>query len=125
MNRGEQIRRLRRTKDLTQVELAMLVGVSVTAVCEWERGAYSPCPRNAERVSYVLESDDLLTSLLEGHKKNTEAAHRAEGFNAIESGLADARDYVRHMSEHLSEPMRQTLLSLAFSIVDELADSWI
>ncbi|WP_368501512.1 helix-turn-helix transcriptional regulator [uncultured Cloacibacillus sp.] len=69
MNRGEQIRRLRRTKDLTQVELAMLVGVSVTAVCEWERGAYSPCPRNAERLSYVLESDDLLTSLLEGHKK--------------------------------------------------------
>lgn len=58
MNRGEQIRRLRRVKDLTQMELAMLVGVSVTAVCEWERGAYSPCPGNAERLSYVLESDD-------------------------------------------------------------------
>lgn len=123
MNRGEMIRRHRRAKDLTQVELAMLVGVSVTAVCAWERGAYSPCPGNAERLSYVLESDDLLTSLLEGHKNPTEAARVAEGFNAIVSGLADARNYVGRMSGHLSEPMRQTLLSLAFSIVDELADS--
>ena len=122
MRCDELIRRLRRNKDLTQVELAMLVGVSVTAVCEWERGPYAPCPRNAERLSYVLESDELLASLLDGREKATAAARRAAGFNAIVSGLADARDYIRCMSD-MSQPMKQTLLSLAFSIVDELTDS--
>ena len=122
MKRGEQIRRLRRDKELTQSELAMLVGVSVTTVCGWERGSYAPCPRNAERLAYVLESDELLSSLLDGRKRNTEAVRRAEGFDAVVSGFANASDYVGRMSKHLSQPMRQTLLSLAFGIVDELSD---
>lgn len=111
MNCGEQIRRLRRNKDLTQVELSMLVGVSVTAVCGWERGSYAPCPRNAERLSFVLESDELLASLLDGRKMFPATVRRTEGIDAIVSGLADAMDYVRRMSEHMSQPMRQTLLS--------------
>lgn len=122
MNSGRKIRKLRRDKDLTQGELAALVGVSATTVCEWERGSYAPCPRNAEKLSIILESDELL-ALLAGRKTPPEAARKLEGFNAIVSGLVEAKDYTRRMSEHMSQPMKQALLSLAFSIVDELADS--
>ncbi len=42
MNLAEQIYEARRAKNMTQSELAELLGVSVEAVSKWERGVYAP-----------------------------------------------------------------------------------
>lgn len=42
MNIGTKIRELRRARDLTQDELAELLGVSYQAVSKWETGAACP-----------------------------------------------------------------------------------
>ena len=42
MNIGTKIRELRRARDLTQHELAELLGVSYQAVSKWETGAACP-----------------------------------------------------------------------------------
>ncbi len=42
MTFGEQIYEARRAKNMTQSELAELLGVSVEAVSKWERGVYAP-----------------------------------------------------------------------------------
>lgn len=39
---GSRIRHLRRLRSLTQSQVAEAVGVSLTAVCQWERGSYAP-----------------------------------------------------------------------------------
>ena len=39
---GKNIRRLRRKKEMTQSELALLLGVSVQAVSKWERECSYP-----------------------------------------------------------------------------------
>ena len=52
------IARYRRVKGWTQAELAHEVGVNLTAVQTWERGA-QPRPRQLRRPAEVLEVDGL------------------------------------------------------------------
>ena len=50
----ETIRKLRLKKGLTQVEVAMAVGVSAMAYRNWEMGANKPTEENLEKLKQVL-----------------------------------------------------------------------
>jgi len=52
---GKRLRRIRRNKDLTQEQLAELVGVSVDFVSNIERGKSAPSFPTIERLAEVLE----------------------------------------------------------------------
>ncbi len=51
---GAEIKQLRKKNNLTQAALAEMVGVSRAAVYDWERGAYSPDGKNAEKLARAL-----------------------------------------------------------------------
>lgn len=54
---GKRMRFLRRTKDLTQEQLAERAGLSLQSVGEIERGRGNPTLVNVERLSAALEVD--------------------------------------------------------------------
>ena len=56
------IRKLRRAKDITQRELAELLGVDRTAISKWEQGVALPRGKTLIRLTEILEcsADDLL-----------------------------------------------------------------
>ncbi|EGD47088.1 helix-turn-helix domain protein [Ruminiclostridium papyrosolvens DSM 2782] len=48
------LKELRNKKGLTQIEVAVKVGVSVSAYILWEKGGCSPSPENLEKLKAVL-----------------------------------------------------------------------
>ena len=50
----ERIKRLRMAGGLSQAQLAALIGISSTAVCNWETGEYMPKGRYLPRLAEVL-----------------------------------------------------------------------
>ena len=59
MTLGQQIKEAREKKNLSQEELAAMVGVSRQAVSKWENGTAVPHGINRETLSQVLELTDL------------------------------------------------------------------
>lgn len=53
---GEQIRELRSQKNLSQSELARLVGTRQPVISRIEKGTHVPTWRNLERISQVLDA---------------------------------------------------------------------
>lgn len=51
---GEQIRKARQAKEMTQAALAAELGVSSEAVSKWEKNGYSPSPENEEQLYRIL-----------------------------------------------------------------------
>ena len=51
---GKEIKALRRQKQLTQEDLAMMVGVSRTTIYQWESGKYYPEGQNLIKLAQVL-----------------------------------------------------------------------
>ncbi len=51
---GERIRQRRMELELTQVDLANLLGVSEMSVVGWEKGRAQPCPEYQRKLSSVL-----------------------------------------------------------------------
>lgn len=47
------ILKLRKEKNLTQVQLAKLVGVSITSVRLWEKGVTTPKEENLEKLKKI------------------------------------------------------------------------
>lgn len=47
---------LRRQKELSVKQLAALIGVSGSAVSQWEAGAKSPSKKNLEKLAHVLDT---------------------------------------------------------------------
>ncbi len=66
---GKTISRLRKEKDLTQVELADQLGISYQAVSNWERGDSMP---DISKLSELAEIFDISIDELLGHSKQTE-----------------------------------------------------
>lgn len=62
MSIGENLRRLRETQGMTQKELAKQVGVSVSMICQIERGAKSMSLPLGREITDILHCslDDLL-----------------------------------------------------------------
>ena len=56
MNIGEKIRKARKGKKMSMKALAEAIGVSSTAIQQWESGAYSP---NADNLAMILKVLDL------------------------------------------------------------------
>lgn len=52
---GDKIRVLRVQRNLTQRDLARLVGVSAAAIAQWERGGKTPRLVSLQRLATVLE----------------------------------------------------------------------
>lgn len=50
----EEIKALRKERGLTQIALAVRVGVSLMSVQLWERGGTKPSQENLERLKHVL-----------------------------------------------------------------------
>ena len=51
---GQQIAEARKSKGMTQTELANALGVSTEAVSKWEKDAYTPSPEHVEQLHSVL-----------------------------------------------------------------------
>ena len=56
MNSGERIRKLRKTKNLTQAELATRANVARTTVVSWEKNLYLPEGDNLKRLARELDT---------------------------------------------------------------------
>ena len=50
-----EIKELRKSNGLTQVDVAKKVGVSITTYQLWERGVGKPTPENLEKLKKVLK----------------------------------------------------------------------
>ena len=48
------LKQLRKEKGMTQTEVAVAVGVSLTSYQLWERGAMKPNPENKKKLDKVL-----------------------------------------------------------------------
>lgn len=67
---GQRIRALRRSKKLTQVQLAKIAGVSSPAVTEWEKDSYHPKAASLEAMAneFGVTVEYILTG--KGHTQN-------------------------------------------------------
>lgn len=76
---GQRIRALRRSKKLTQVQLAKVAGVSSPAVTEWEKDSYLPKAASLEAIAtkFGVTSEYILTG------KGDANAMQKESSNAI------------------------------------------
>ena len=68
---GKAIKAARRAAGLDQESLALLVGVSVSAVKKWESGNCRPTPTNITKLAAVLHSipEEYKTAITEGYTK--------------------------------------------------------
>jgi transcriptional regulator with XRE-family HTH domain len=48
------LKELRLKKKMTQMQVAVAVGVTLTAYINWEKGGCSPSPENLEKLKAVL-----------------------------------------------------------------------
>jgi transcriptional regulator with XRE-family HTH domain len=51
------IKKLRKEKNMTQIELAAKVGVSLTTIRNWEYGASTPNEENMKKLEEILENE--------------------------------------------------------------------
>ena len=58
MEKLENLKQVREEKELTQVELAKKVGVSIATYLNWERGVGKPNDKNMEKLIEVLEDGE-------------------------------------------------------------------
>ena len=56
----EGLKQAREKKDLTQVEAAKLIGVSVEAYRRWENGGGGATPENLKKLKSVLGIKDIV-----------------------------------------------------------------
>jgi transcriptional regulator with XRE-family HTH domain len=54
---GKRLRKLRRNKDITQEQLAEMIGVSADFVSQMERGVNGPSFDTLQKIALVLEVD--------------------------------------------------------------------
>jgi transcriptional regulator with XRE-family HTH domain len=52
------IKELRLKKGLTQMQVAVQVGVTITAYINWEKGGCSPSPENFKKLKEVLRENE-------------------------------------------------------------------
>lgn len=83
---GERLKSLRKSRDLTQVQLAEFIGVTQTAVGSWESGKRA-IPKGtyllklAEALGY--EASELVASTIESPKASIEEVHLLAAFRSL------------------------------------------
>lgn len=133
--RGERIRRLRKSRRLTQVELADLCGVHDRTISNWEAGKGIPkvhinllAEKLRSTADYLLdgdealfvaargggegdeESDDARLEQLEARVSRTETALR-ERIDELEGRLGAAVDLLEVLAPHAPLPIPQDELT--------------
>ena len=70
------LRELREASGMTQFEVAAQLGVTITTVYNWERGASEPTGRNLQKVArlFGVSPFDILLPEIERPKRGKEAA---------------------------------------------------
>jgi transcriptional regulator with XRE-family HTH domain len=53
----KKLRELRELKKITQTQMAILCGVSLTTYQLWERGVTTPKPENLKKLEQIVYSD--------------------------------------------------------------------
>ena len=87
---GDRIRRIRKKRRLTQAELAMMSGLSLSAIQGYEQGRYEPKRKSLESIAEVFKIPvDELYDMPTQHGTNlaevgTDAVSREQAIKAIE-----------------------------------------
>ncbi|ENV48078.1 hypothetical protein P255_01448 [Acinetobacter brisouii CIP 110357] len=80
---GQRIRALRRSKKLTQAQLAKIAGVSSPAVTEWEKDSYLPKAASLDAMAKEFNvSTDYILKGIEGENPATEAQQETTSHEA-------------------------------------------
>lgn len=101
---GRKISKLRRDKNMTQLELADLLGISYQAVSNWERGDSMPDISKLSELSTIFEItiDELL-----GNQKESKAVQEVIDTNKI------------HISDHDKETIESVIPMMKPKQIDE------
>lgn len=54
----ENLKEIRISKGMTQVDLAKLMGVTMNSIARWEQGANRPSEENMDKLKKVLEIEN-------------------------------------------------------------------
>lgn len=105
---GEKLKTARKAKNLTQRQLADIVGVKHNSVCDWEKGKSRPDPDMIELLCGTLE---VTPTYLVGSKSDDEYAEII-GKLMSEPGLLDMIDDYKSLSLEDKKAIRQIISSL-------------
>ncbi|MDR0861606.1 MAG: helix-turn-helix domain-containing protein [Oscillospiraceae bacterium] len=99
---GENLKRLRRARDLTQEELAASIGVTPQAISKWENGLGYPDMTSMPTIAIffdvtvdeimgmdALRSDDAVSALLDTVNENSHFGRIAENIELLRQGVRD------------------------------------
>lgn len=104
---GENIKKLRERKDLTQGKLGEMVGASQSHVGRWERGEVEPRPKMKERLAEVLG-----VTVADLYKETPAPSEDKAGTRAAigdESMEAEMQQYFRDLPERDFRLLTETL----------------
>ena len=90
LNIGENIKRLRREKDITQEEFAEVLGVSCQSVSRWENGA---CYPDMELLPTISDFFNVTVDKLLGINEAVEEAHVARYLERYKNAISRGRVY--------------------------------
>ncbi|TVP85921.1 MAG: XRE family transcriptional regulator [Acholeplasmataceae bacterium] len=114
---GKKIAALRKAKDMTQVELADLLGISYQAVSNWERGDTMPDIAKLGDLSKIFEIsiDDLL-----GNGKEAGIVE-----DILKEEKIDAKKHDKKIWESILPLLRPKMVDDIFENLDDLDDDWL
>lgn len=107
----ELLKQARLTKDLTQQQIAIAVGVSRTTVRKWEAGQCSPRARHVPKLCRALDlaPHELIPG--EGAARKAVASQRPHGYGVLP--VEDARQELSRLQERLIQLLEDTNKALA------------
>jgi transcriptional regulator with XRE-family HTH domain len=99
MNLSANLKRLRKSRDITQEELASVLGISFQSVSKWERGDGYP---DISLLPGIARFFDTTVDELLGVNEDKLARRREEIYNGAMS-LANSREAIKYLKEALRE----------------------
>ena len=111
---GKRICRLRKQANMTQRELANLLGISEPAVCKWETDSSMPDIMLLTPLARALHTD--LNTLLSYEETVSQEQVKAFADNAVETGRTEGINAeMLYWKERLREYPNSELLTMAYA----------